>query len=80
MMRRNRSPTGTSARLQSIVHPVCGEIHAAIGRSQVRRTPQDKQLMFDRQRFCRNCAKTARPGQPREGHQQVGDQAEQQTH
>jgi len=36
--------------------------------------------VFDRQRFCHNCAKTARPGKPYEGYEEVGDQAEQQTH
>ena len=44
------------------------------------RTPQDEQLVFDRQRFCCNRAKTARPGKPYEGYEEVGDQAEQQTH
>jgi hypothetical protein len=41
---------------------------------------QDEQLVFNRHRFCRHCAKTARLGQPREGYEEVSDQAEQQTH
>jgi outer membrane protein assembly factor BamB len=36
--------------------------------------------VFNRHRFCRHCAKTARLGQPREGYEEVSDQAEQQTH
>jgi hypothetical protein len=54
-----------------------------IARGQIRRTPprtlQDEQLVFDRQRFGRDRAKTTRPGKPCESHQEVGDQCEQQS-
>jgi hypothetical protein len=40
----------------------------------------DEQLMFDRQRFCCHCAKTARPGKLCQGHQQMGDQDEHFSH